>query len=82
MPDYPGSYTIECPKCNLGLIADTKELAVAAWNSRVISPELAAAKTELATVRNETIEECRRIADNADHAYRVSDAIRALKDKP
>lgn len=35
MPDHQGSYSIECPPCNLGLLADTEELATAAWNSRV-----------------------------------------------
>jgi hypothetical protein len=35
MPDHPGSYTIECAACNIGLIDDTKEKAEAAWNKRV-----------------------------------------------
>jgi hypothetical protein len=35
MPDHPGSYTIECAACNVGLIDDTKEKAEAAWNKRV-----------------------------------------------
>lgn len=42
MPDHPGSYTIECPRCNLGLLANTEELAKSAWNSRV-QPEAALA---------------------------------------
>lgn len=34
MPDYPGSVTIECPKCSCGMIHDTEAEAVAAWNCR------------------------------------------------
>ena len=36
MPDHSGSYTIECVRCNLGLIANTQELAQAAWNRRIV----------------------------------------------
>ena len=33
-PDHPGSWTIECPACECGMIADTKEAVIAAWNRR------------------------------------------------
>lgn len=32
MPDYPGSWTIEC--CDVGMIKDTRAEVVAAWNRR------------------------------------------------
>lgn len=36
MPDYPGSFTIECccTNCNTGQIADTRAEVVAMWNRR------------------------------------------------
>lgn len=36
MPDHPGSWTIECdgPKCGAGLIRDSREDVVRAWNRR------------------------------------------------
>lgn len=33
-PDHPGSWTIECPACECGMIADTKAAALTAWNRR------------------------------------------------
>jgi hypothetical protein len=32
MPDHPGSWTIEC--CDVGMIKDTREEVIAAWNRR------------------------------------------------
>lgn len=37
MPDHPGSATIECGGCSVGMIADTKEKVIAAWNRRAPS---------------------------------------------
>ena len=34
MPPHPGSYTIECVKCNAGIIFPTKAEAVEVWNKR------------------------------------------------
>ena len=34
MPDHPGSYSVECVKCSVGLIAATQAEAEAAWNQR------------------------------------------------
>jgi hypothetical protein len=34
IPDHPGSWTIECCGCNIGMIEDTREAVVAAWNRR------------------------------------------------
>lgn len=36
MPDHPGSFTIECPKCNVWLIDANEEIATAAWNRRAL----------------------------------------------
>ncbi len=33
-PDHPGSWTIECPACECGMIADTRGAVTAAWNRR------------------------------------------------
>jgi len=33
-PDHPGSWTIECPACECGMIADTKAAVLTAWNRR------------------------------------------------
>ena len=43
---YPGSYSIKCPACKLGLLANTEELATAAWNSRVTLPDEQTARVE------------------------------------
>jgi len=32
MPDHPGSWWIECPKCDIHMGGDTREEVVAAWN--------------------------------------------------
>ena len=37
-PDHPGSWTIECVKCQCGMIDDTQENVRAAWNRRPIAP--------------------------------------------
>jgi Restriction alleviation protein Lar len=37
MPYHPGSWTIECA-CGCGLIRDTREAVVAAWNARASDP--------------------------------------------
>jgi|GEM_PF-1410696 len=37
MPDYPGSWTIEC--CDVGMIKDTREEVVTAWNRRALSQQ-------------------------------------------
>ena len=37
MPDYPGSWTIEC--CDVGMIKDTREEVVTAWNRRALSKQ-------------------------------------------
>lgn len=34
MPDYPGSFTIECAACNCGMINNTAEAVSEAWNRR------------------------------------------------
>lgn len=34
MPDHPGSATIECGGCNVGMIEDTADKVIAAWNTR------------------------------------------------
>ena len=34
MPDYTGGFFVECTNCACGISADTKEVAVAAWNRR------------------------------------------------
>jgi hypothetical protein len=34
MPDHPGSHVIECPRCECGMIAATKDVVFAAWNRR------------------------------------------------
>jgi len=34
MPDHPGSWTIECPACECGMISDKKGRLLAAWNKR------------------------------------------------
>ena len=34
MPDHHGSATIECAGCNIGMVEDTKEKVIAAWNRR------------------------------------------------
>jgi hypothetical protein len=34
IPDHPGSWTIECGGCNVGMIDDTRAEVVAAWNRR------------------------------------------------
>lgn len=38
-PAHHGSYTIECPACNLGLIDDDETLAKLAWNRRAHPPQ-------------------------------------------
>lgn len=43
MPDHAGSWTIEC--CSIGLIMDTKEEAVTAWNRRTAIAPAAAQST-------------------------------------
>jgi len=37
-PDHPGSWTIECPSCECGMIADTREAVTTAWNRRTTPP--------------------------------------------
>lgn len=34
MPDHPGSWTIECVECSVGMIAPTKDEVEGAWNRR------------------------------------------------
>lgn len=34
MPDHKGSHVIECARCECGMIGDTQEEVVAAWNRR------------------------------------------------
>lgn len=44
MPDYPGSWTIEC--CDVGMIKDTREEVETAWNSREPSAQVEQAAPE------------------------------------
>ena len=38
MPDHPGSWTIECVKCNCGMIDESCDAALRAWNTRAQLP--------------------------------------------
>ena len=47
MPDYPGSWSVECPKCEFRLFDhDSRENVIAAWNRR--SPSTAQAGEAIA----------------------------------
>lgn len=36
MPDHPGSFTVECPKCSCGMIDTNKDSVVRTWNTRAV----------------------------------------------
>lgn len=97
MPDHPGSYSVECVKCSVGLIAPTQEQAVMEWNKRA-SPSEADGETKLpsgmammlasertGTARDAVIEECARAANqfnDPEYVANIVEAIRALKRRP
>lgn len=38
MPDYPGSWIIECTGCDVAIMRNKKEEAITAWNRREWKP--------------------------------------------
>ena len=55
-PEHPGSWTIECVKCAVGMIANAKADVEAAWNLRASPSEAVGEDT-----RKEGLEEAARI---------------------
>lgn len=34
LPDHPGSWSVDCARCSVGMLHDAREAAIAAWNTR------------------------------------------------
>jgi len=97
MPDHHGSWTIECPACECGMIADTQEKVTSSWNRR--SPAASGATPdgyalvpieptqEMRTAGNDRMDRLnnepgRITADRAYYAYRAMIAAAPLPPDP
>lgn len=80
MPDYPGSWSIECPMCEFRLFDhDSRDNAVAAWNRRVSPYSLPEEQREeiAAPVDAEIADLCATLCDTRK-ILTINDATRYL----
>ena len=68
MPDYPGSWTIEC--CDVGMIKDSREDVVTAWNRRSIP-----ASTDMEALRKQNVELQSELAFERSHRNQLQKAL-------